>query len=44
MAEFLMMNGYDLAIDDTKRWAEEVIAPVEHRSTEEGFIRAFGHL
>jgi death-on-curing protein len=44
MTEFLMINGYDVAIDDTTRWAEEVIALVEHRSTEEDFtrtIRAF---
>jgi death on curing protein len=39
MTEFLAINGYDLAIDDTTRWAEEVIALVEHRSTEEEFIR-----
>jgi death-on-curing protein len=40
MAEFLMIDGYDLAIDDTTRWADEVIALVEHRSTEEDFVRA----
>jgi death-on-curing protein len=40
MAEFLMINGYDLAIDDTSRWADEVIALVEHRSTEDDFVRA----
>ena len=37
---FLRQNGYDLAIDDTVRWAEEVIALVEHRITEEDFARA----
>jgi death on curing protein len=40
MTEFLMINGYDLAIDDTARWADEVIALVEHQSTEEDFVRA----
>jgi death on curing protein len=40
MTEFLIINGYDLAIDDTTRWADEVIALVEHRSTEEDFARA----
>ena len=40
MTEFLMINGYDLAIDDTVTWADEVIAPVEHRSTEDDFVRA----
>jgi death-on-curing protein len=37
---FLRINGYDLAIDDTQRWADEVIALVEHRSPEEDFVRA----
>ena len=40
MWHFLRQNGYDLAIDDTTRWAEELIALVEHRSTEEDFVRA----
>jgi len=26
MTEFLIINGYDLAIDDNTRWADEVIA------------------
>ena len=39
MTEFLMINGYDLAIDDTAAWADEVIALVEHRSTEDDFVR-----
>jgi death-on-curing protein len=39
MTEFLMINGYDLAIDDTARWADEVIALVEHRSTEDDFVQ-----
>jgi death-on-curing protein len=38
--EFLTINGYDLAIQDTTRWADEVIALVEHRSTEEDFVAA----
>jgi death-on-curing protein len=40
MAEFLLMNIYDLAIEDTTRWADEIIALVEHRSTEDDFARA----
>jgi death-on-curing protein len=40
MTEFLMINGYDLAIDDTVLWADEVIALVEHRSTEHDFVLA----
>jgi death on curing protein len=40
MWHFLRQNGYDLAIEDTARWADEVIALVEHRSTEDAFVRA----
>jgi len=40
MWHFLRQNGYDLAIDDATRWADEVIALVEHQSTEEDFVRA----
>jgi death on curing protein len=40
LVQFLMENGHDLAIEDTKRWADEVIALVEHQSTEEDFVRA----
>jgi death on curing protein len=40
MTQFLAINGYDLAIEDTTRWADEVIALVEHRITEEDFVRA----
>jgi death-on-curing protein len=40
MVQFLMTNGYDLAIEDTTRWADEVIALVEHRVTEEDFVHA----
>jgi death-on-curing protein len=39
MTEFLIINSYDLAIDDTVTLADEVIALVEHRSTEDDFIR-----
>lgn len=39
MWHFLRQNGYDLNIDDTVRWADEVIALVEHRSTEDDFVR-----
>ncbi len=39
MRLFLRANGYDTAIDDTVSWAEEVIALVEHRSTEDDFVR-----
>jgi death-on-curing protein len=37
MVQFLMENGYDVAIEDTRPWAEEVIGFVEHRSSEEDF-------
>jgi death-on-curing protein len=40
MIEFLLINGYDLAIDDATRRADEVIAFVEHRATEEDLVRA----
>jgi death-on-curing protein len=40
MTEFLMINGYDLLIEDRERWADEVIALVEHRSTEDDFVQA----
>ena len=40
MVEFLMINGYDLAIDDATSWADEVIALVEHRIREEDFVRS----
>jgi prophage maintenance system killer protein len=39
MVQFLRMNGYELAIDDTEGWAEKVIALVEYRSTEGDFVR-----
>jgi death-on-curing protein len=40
MVQFLNMNGYDLAIEDTSEWADVVIGLVEHRTTEEDFVRA----
>lgn len=40
MWHFLRQNGYDLTIDDQTCWADEIIALVEHRTTEEGFVRA----
>jgi death-on-curing protein len=39
MWHFLRQNGCDLAIDDATRWADEVVALVEHRSTEDDFVR-----
>lgn len=39
MVQFLIMNGHDLAIEDSLPWAEAVIALVEHHSTEEEFVR-----
>jgi death on curing protein len=37
---FLRANGYDTTFDDTISWADEIIAAVEHRSSEEDFVRA----
>lgn len=39
MAEFLIINGYELAIEDSSSWADAIIEFVEHRSTEEDFVR-----
>jgi death on curing protein len=36
---FLRINGYDLLIDDSQYWADAVIELVEHRTTEEDFVR-----
>jgi hypothetical protein len=33
-------NSYDTSFDDTISWADEIIALVEHRTTEEDFIAA----
>lgn len=40
MRPFLRANGYDTSFDDTVSWADEIIALVEHRLTEEDFVRA----
>jgi death on curing protein len=40
MVQFLKINGYDLAIEDSRPWADEIIALVQHRSSEEDFVRA----
>jgi death-on-curing protein len=40
MVQFLNTNGYELVIEDTIPWADEMINLVEHRSTEEDFVRA----
>lgn len=37
---FLRINGYDTVFDDSVSWADEIIALVEHRTTEEDFARA----
>jgi death on curing protein len=39
MRLFLRANGYDTAFDDTVSWADQIIALVEHRSTEDDFVR-----
>ncbi len=39
MTEFLMINGYELAIEDSLPWADAIIELVEHRSTEDDFVR-----
>jgi death on curing protein len=40
MRLFLRANGYDTSFDDTTSWADAVIALVEHRTTDEQFVRA----
>jgi death-on-curing protein len=40
MRLFLRANGHDTAFDDSVSWADEMIALIEHRSTEEDFVRA----
>ena len=37
---FLRVNRYDTAFHDTISWADEIIALVEHRSSEDDFVRA----
>ncbi len=38
MVQYLMENGYDVAIEDTRSWAEEIVEFVEHRLSEEDFV------
>jgi death on curing protein len=38
MRLFLLANGYETAFDDEVSWADEVIALVEHRITEEDLV------
>jgi hypothetical protein len=40
MWHFLRLNGYDLAIEDSRPRADQIIALVEHRSSDEDFVRA----
>ena len=40
MVQFLKVNGYHLAIEDSRPWADEIIALVEHRASEEDFVCA----
>lgn len=40
MRLFLRANGFDTAFDDSISWADEVIALVEHRTTEGDFVSA----
>lgn len=40
MVQFLNAKGYDLAIEDSARWAAQIIGSVEHRIGEEEFARA----
>jgi death-on-curing protein len=40
MVQFLTENGYDVTIEDTRPWADQVISFVEHRLSEEDFVAA----
>ena len=40
MRLFLLANGHDTTFDDDVSWADEIIALVERRITEEDFVRA----
>jgi death-on-curing protein len=40
MRLFLGANGYDTSFDDTTPWAQQIIALVEHQTTEEDFVRS----
>jgi death-on-curing protein len=35
----LRTNGYDTSFDDAVFWADEIISLIEHRSTDEDFVR-----
>jgi death-on-curing protein len=37
MRLFLQVNGYDTSFEDTVSWGDEIIALIEHRSTENDF-------
>lgn len=37
---FVRANGFELTVEDSEEWADAVIGLVEHRSTEEDFVRA----
>ena len=39
MTQLLMINGYALEIEDSQPWADAAISLVEHRITEEDFVR-----
>jgi len=39
MRLFLRINGYDTAFDDSVSWADEMISLIEHRLTEDDFVR-----
>jgi death on curing protein len=40
MRLFLLANGYDTSFGDDVSWADEIIAIVERRISEEDFVRA----
>jgi death-on-curing protein len=40
MVQFLNANGLDVTIEDSEVWAEPMIELIEHRLTEEDFVRA----
>jgi death-on-curing protein len=42
MRLFLRANGYDTIFDDAIFWAGEIIALMEHRTTEEDLLGRFG--
>jgi death-on-curing protein len=37
MVQFLIESGYNVAIEDTRSWADKVISLVEHQLSEEDF-------